>query len=187
MKRPTLSGGIFFAFLAAVFAAPLWWGLSFAFPFGMALRLVAATVYLAYLVYLVRVRRGRIGTVTQVTVNLVLTVALCFFPAGSTAVVFSLTLLLALNRALLFQRSLCSAALDGLVALAGLMFAGYLINSTGSLPTAIWGFLLVQAPFVLIPPKAGSSLESGRPDAGADPFVRSQRQAEAALERLIQT
>ena len=66
------------------------------------------------------------------------------------------------------------------------MFAGYLVNTTGSVPTAIWGFLLIQAPFVLIPPQAGSSLESGRSD-DADPFARSQRQAEAALERLIQS
>ena len=187
MKWPTVSGGIVFAFLSAVFAAPLWWGLSFAFPFGMALRLVAAAAYLAYLVYMVRARRGRIGTVTQVTANLVLIVVLCFFPAGASAVVFALTLLLTLNRALLFQKSLLSATLDGLVALAGLMFAGYLVNATGSIPMAIWGFLLVQALFVLIPPKAGSSLESGKSDANTDPFVRSQRQAEAALERLIQS
>ena len=142
---------------------------------------------LAYLVYLVRARRSRIGTVTQVAVNLILSVVLCFFPSSTNAVVFSLTLLLTLNRALLFQRSLFSAALDGLVALAGLMFAAYLVNATGSIPTAIWGFLLIQALFVLIPPKAGSSLESGRSAADADPFVRSQRQAEAALERLIQS
>ena len=160
--------------------------MSFAFPFGTALRLVAAAAYLAYLVYLVRVRRSRIGSVTQVAVNLILSVVLCFFPASTSAVVFSLTLLLALNRALLFQKSLFSAALDGLVALAGLMFAGYLVNTAGSIPMAIWGFFLVQAPFVLIPPKAGSSLESGKTDASSDPFVRSQRQAEAALERLIQ-
>ena len=187
MKRPTVSGGILFAFLSAVFAAPLWWGLTLVFPFGTALRLVAAASYLAYLVYLVRARRSRIGTVTQVAVNLILSVVLCFFPSSTNAVVFSLTLLLTLNRALLFQRSLFSAALDGLVALAGLMFAGYLANATGSIPTAIWGFLLIQALFVLIPPKAGSSLESGRSAADADPFVRSQRQAEAALERLIKS
>ncbi len=42
MKHPTLFGGIVFAFLSAVFAAPLWWGLSLVFPFGTALRLVAA-------------------------------------------------------------------------------------------------------------------------------------------------
>ena len=186
MKRPTLSGGIVFAFLSAVFAAPLWWGLSLAFPFGTSLRLVAAAASFAYLLYLVRARRSQIGTVTQVAVNLILGVALCIFPASTSAVVFSLTLLLALNRALLFQRSLFSAALDGLVALAGLMFAGYLVNTTGSVPAAIWGFLLIQAPFVLIPPKAGSSLESGSGD-DADPFAHSQRQAEAALERLIQS
>ena len=66
MKRPTLFGGIVFAFLSAVFAAPLWWGLSLVFPFGTALRLVAAAASFAYLVYLVRARRSRIGTVTQV-------------------------------------------------------------------------------------------------------------------------
>ena len=85
-----------------------------------------------------------------------------------------------------FFSAVFSAALDGLVALGGLMFAGYLVNTTGSIPTAIWDFLLIQALFVLIPPQAGSSLESGRSD-DADPFVRSQRQAEADLERLIQS
>ena len=93
---------------------------------------------------------------TQVAVNLILSVVLCFFPASTNAIIFSLTLLLTLNRALLFQKSLFSASLDGLVALAGLMFAAYLVNATGSIPTAIWGFFLIQALFVLIPPKAGS-------------------------------
>ncbi len=186
MKRPTVSGGILFAFLSALFAAPLWWGLSFTFSYPTSLRLVATAVYLAYLIYLVRVRRSRIGTVTQVAANLILSGALCFIPASAASVVFSLTLLLALNRALLFQRSLLSAGIDGAVALTGLLFSGYLLNGTGSIPAAVWGFLLVQATFVLIPARIGASLESTGPDPDGDPFVRSQRQAEAALERLIQ-
>ena len=45
MKRPTVSGGILFAFLSAVFAAPLWWGLTLAFPFGTALRLPTLPIW----------------------------------------------------------------------------------------------------------------------------------------------
>lgn len=187
MKRPSVSGGILFAVVAAVFAAPLWWGLAFALPYATALRLVAVAAALAYVVYLVRVRRSRIGMVTQLAVHLFLSLVLCVFPSTTTPVLFFLALLVTLNRSLLFHRSLVAAVLDGGLALAGLTFAGYLFESTRSVPASVWGFLLLQAPFVLIPPAAGAGLAGSGPESDADPFAQSQRQAEAALDRLIQS
>ena len=36
MKRPSVLAGISFAFVVAVFAIPLWWGLKMALPFFVA-------------------------------------------------------------------------------------------------------------------------------------------------------
>ena len=77
---------------------------------------------------------------------------------------------------------------DGVTSVAGLVFAGYLFNQTGSMPTALWSFFLVQSVFVVIPPRfpKKSGLPSEIETEGVDPFVHGQRQAEAALERIVQ-
>ena len=188
MKRPTILAGIAFAFVVAVFAVPAWWGLRVALPAALAFRVVTLSGYLAYCAYLLRTAQTRVGALSLAAANLVMGLGVAFLPISTPTVVGSLALLVSLNRSLLFQRSLVAMALDGVTSVAGLVFAGYLFNQTGSVPTALWSFFLVQSVFVVIP--ARFPAESGRPSQaeadGADAFVHGQRQAEAALERIVQ-
>ncbi len=48
MKRPSVLAGIRFAFVVAVFAIPVWWGLKMAVPFFVAFRVIKLFGYLAY-------------------------------------------------------------------------------------------------------------------------------------------
>ncbi len=188
MKRPTMLAGIAFAFVVAVFAAPAWWGLSLALPAAIAFRLVVLGGYLAYCVYLLKTAKTRVGALSLGASNLVVGLGLAFLPISTTAVVGALAILLSVNRSLLFQRSLIATAMDGVTSVAGLAFAGYLFNQTGSMPIALWSFFLAQSVFVVIPPRfpKESGLSSSTETEGVDPFVHGQRQAEAALERIVQ-
>lgn len=187
MKRPNILTGIAFAFVVAVFTVPAWWGLKTALPFFLAFRLITLGAYFAYCFYLLKTARSRIGTLTLATVNLVVGVALSALPVTNSLVVVALVAMVTLNRLLLFQRSLVAVALDGLLSIAGLMFAGYLFSRTGSVPAALWSFFLLQSVFVMIP-RSSSVTSPGGPDEteNVDLFVRGQRQAEAALERIVQ-
>lgn len=187
MNRPTLLGGVLFAFVASLLAAPLFWALSSVLGTWTSFRAVTAFAQLGYLLYLVRIRRSRIGTVTLAALNLGISALLCALPTPPVTMAVTLTLLLSLSRILLFQRTFSAAAMDGLVATGGLLFAGYTLRSTESLPMAVWAFLLVQTLFVLIPPGLGRGPGGMDGETETDPFSRSQRQAEAALERLIRS
>jgi hypothetical protein len=187
MKRPSLLAGIAFAFVVAVFASPLWWGLKTTLPFFWAFRVAALVPYLAYCSYLLLAARARIGIITLSAANLVLGVVLFSLPVSNSLAVSTLAALVTLNRSLLFHRSLVSFASDGLVSGLGLLFAGYLFSTTGSVPAALWSFFLVQSVFTMIPARFS---ESGVPTSSAekdevDPFQRSQRQAHEALQRLV--
>ncbi len=188
MKRPTILAGIAFAFVVAVFAAPAWWGLRVAVPAAIAFRVVTLGGYLAYCVYLLRTAKTRVGALSLAVANLVVGLGLAFLPITITAVVGALAILVSVNRSLLFQRSLVATAFDGVTSVTGLVFAGYLFNQTGSMPTALWSFFLVQSVFVVIPPRfpKESGLPSETETKRVDPFVHGQRQAEAAMERIVQ-
>lgn len=189
MKRPSILTGIAFAFVVAVFTVPGWWGLSTALPFFVAFRLIALLAYLAYCFYLLRSAKSRVGTLTLVAINLAIGVGLSCLPVRTYSIVGVLVAAVSLNRSLLFHRSLVSMALDGFVSAGGLMFAGYLFTSTGSVPAALWSFFLLQSVFVLIPTQVSgkAGLLSADEDRDAvDPFVHGQRQAEAALQRIVQ-
>lgn len=188
MKRPSLFAGIAFAFVIAIFAVPLWWGLRTTLPFFWAFRMGAVVPYLAYCTYLLLAARARVGVITLSAVNLVIGVVLFSIPISNPLAVSTLVAMVTLNRSLLFHRSLVSVASDGMVSGLGLMFAGYLFSATGSVPAALWSFFLVQSVFVMIPPRFS---EGGLPFSNAekdevDPFQRSQRQAHEALHRLVE-
>ena len=74
MKRPTIFAGIAFAFVVAVFAVPVWWGVKTALPFSLAFRLITLCGYLAYCFYLLRKAKTRVGALTLATANLVVRV-----------------------------------------------------------------------------------------------------------------
>ena len=189
MRRPSIFAGIAFAFVVAVFAMPVWWGLKMALPFFLAFRLITLSGYLAYCVYLLRTAKTRVGALTLATANLVIGLGLAFLPVTNALMVGALVVLISVNRSLLFQRSLVAIGFDGLASAAGLMFAGYLFTKTGSVPAALWGFFLLQSVFVLIPPRLSEKagfLSGDENEETVDVFVHPQRQAEAALERIVQ-
>ena len=188
MKRPSVLAGISFAFVVAVFAIPVWWGLKMAVPFFVAFRVITLVGYLAYCVYLLRTAKTRVGALTLATVNLVIALGFSFLPVTNSLMVGALVTLISVNRSLLFQRSLIAIGLDGLASAVGLMFAGYLFSKTGSVPAAFWSFFLVQSLFVLIPtqPSVQGGFFSADEQGEVDVFVHPQRQAEAALERIVQ-
>ena len=188
MKRPSVLAGISFAFVVAVFAIPVWWGLKMAVPFFVAFRVITLVGYLAYCVYLLRTAKTRVGALTLATVNLVIALGFSFLPVTNSLMVVALVTLISVNRSLLFQRSLIAIGLDGLASAVGLMFAGYLFSKTGSVPAAFWSFFLLQSLFVLIParPSGGGGFFSSDVKGEVDFFVHPQRQAEAALERIVQ-
>ena len=188
MKRPSIVAGISFAFVVAVFAIPLWWGLKMALPFFVAFRVITLMGYLAYCAYLLRMAKTQVGALTLATVNLVIALGFCFLPVTNSLMVGALVTLISVNRSLLFQRSLIAIGLDGLASAVGLMFAGYLYSTTGSVPAAFWSFFLLQSLFVLIParPSGEGGFFSGDEKEEVDVFVHPQRQAEAALERIVQ-
>ncbi|MEE8461577.1 MAG: hypothetical protein V3S50_05595, partial [Acidobacteriota bacterium] len=126
MKRPSVLAGISFAFVVAVFAIPVWWGLKMAVPFFVAFRVITLVGYLAYCVYLLRTAKTRVGALTLATVNLVIALGFSFLPVTNSLMVGALVTLISVNRSLLFQRSLIAIGLDGLASAVGLMFAGYL-------------------------------------------------------------
>ena len=188
MKRPSVLAGISFAFVVAVFAIPVWWGLKMAVPFFVAFRVITLVGYLAYCVYLLRTAKTRVGALTLATVNLVIVLGFSFLPVTNSLMVGALVTLITVNRSLLFQRSLIAIGLDGLASAVGLMFAGYLYSKTGSVPAAFWSFFLLQSLFVLIParPWGEGGFFSADVKGEVDFFVHPQRQAEAALERIVQ-
>jgi hypothetical protein len=188
MKRPSVLTGIAFAFVITVFAVPVWWGLRTALPFVLAFRVITLIGYLVYCFYLLRTAKTRVGALTLATVNLVVAMGLSFLPVTNSLMVGALVTLISVNRSLLFQRSLIAIGLDGLASAVGLMFAGYLFSETGSVPTAFWSFFLVQSLFVLIPtrPSVEGGFFSADEKGEVDVFVHPQRQAEAALERIVQ-
>lgn len=188
MKRPTILAGIAFAFVVAVFALPAWWDLRVALPAAMAFRIVVLSGYLAYCAYLLRTAQTRVGALSLAAANLVIGLGIAFLPITTPTVAGALAIMVSLNRSLLFQRSLVAMALDGVTSVAGLVFAGYLLNQTGSVAAALWSYFLVQSVFVVIPPRFPKDSGPLPQDtaAGADSFVHGQRQAEAALERIVQ-
>ncbi len=188
MKRPSVMTGIAFAFGVAVFAVPVWWGLKTTLPFVLAFRVITLIGYLAYCFYLLRTAKTRVGALTLATVNLVIAMGLSFLPVTNSLMVGALVTLISVNRSLLFQRSVIAIGLDGLASAVGLMFAGYLFSKTGSVPAAFWSFFLLQSLFVLIParPSGEGGFFSADEKGEVDVFVHPQRQAEAALERIVQ-
>ena len=188
MRKPSLLAGIAFAFAIAVFALPMWSALNAALPYPWAFRTTVIIPYLAYTVYLLATTRRRIGNLTLSVTNLAIAIGLLSLPTSNSVVSCVLVALVTLNRSLLFHRSMVSIALDVFVSAAGLSFAGYLFTSTWSMAAALWGYFLLQSVFVMIP--ARFSETSGFISAGVedpvDPFQHSRRQAQAALQRLVQ-
>jgi hypothetical protein len=183
MRRPSLLSGIAFAFAATVLVLPIWWSLETALSFFWAFRFAIIIPYCCYGIYLLVSSKTRIGNLTLTLINLIVASALLTIPTSNSLVITALAASITLNRSLLFHRSILSVTLDGFVSAIGLAFAGYLFDSTGSIPAALWSYLLTQSVFVLIPQRFHEIAPTGNP---IDPFQRSRRQAQEALQRIVQ-
>ena len=189
MKRPSILSGLAFALIATVFAVPVWWGLQTALPFSLAFRLTLLSASLAYCFYLLRTVQNRVGTLSLATANLVIGMVLCCLPVTTPSVAGALAVVITLNRSLLFHRSLIAIAFDGLVSLLGLILGSYLFAKMGSIPAVVWSFFLVQSLFVMIPRRLSEKAHpfpAREDEEQLDPFLRGQRQAEAALKQMMQ-
>lgn len=188
MKRPSILAGILWAFVVAALAVPVWWGLRYLAPFPVAFKSALIIVYLCYLAYLLWTKGGRVGSLTLAAGNAALAVAVCLVPLTIPATAGLLAVLLSLNRSLLWQRSLASMVLDGALTTVALVFAGHLYSRSGSLPVSMWGFLLLQSLWVLVPARISLITGTSESQGGfeTDRFRQGHRQAESALERMAE-
>lgn len=153
---------------------------------GTTLRLAIPLMGFAWLACLLRGQPGAPGRIT----------AFAFWCAVSTAAwliapPFSVYLLvhvaaLWLVRSLYFYTGALPALMDMTLSALSLLAASWAMTRSGSVFLAAWSFFLVQALFVLIPPR----MKAWRTGAGAkddekQAFERARERAEAALRQLL--
>lgn len=182
MKRPAIITGVGFAFTVALLVAAAWWMLTPWFSYHVAFRVTLGLAVLAHLAYHLHLHKSKVGRLTLASVNLAAVLCLIWAPITLPATVLLPTALTSLNRSLLHHRTITALALDGALSVMSLLFAAHLLRSSGSVPVALWGFFLVQSIWVMIPERGAAP--AGIEPEGVDPFIRSRRQAEAALEQL---
>lgn len=186
MKKRSIMDGVLFAFSAAAISAPAWWGLRGVFSADFALRAVLLGAHLGYLIWLCRGASRRVGNLTLAAANLLFAAVIALQPLTPEALAATLVGVVALNRTLLFHSRIAAVLLDGLLAVAGLMFASFLTARGAGIAVALWGFFLPQSLVVMIPRVAGAGWDRA-PDESPEFFSRAHRQAHSALRRLART
>ena len=187
MNAPGIISGIVLAFLLSLAAGLA--GLLFgAFVAQTTLfSLILAAVTLAYLLYLLKHGNARVGRVLVVTAWASISLLGWLFELALVEQVLLQASLIWLVRSLYFHGSVFAALLDlGLISM-GLAASAWAILNTGSVATAIWSFLLVQAVFGWIPAftsKPGSAVFDDRPDQSS--FQTAHRIAVDAVRKLSQ-
>jgi hypothetical protein len=185
MKRPSFLEGAAVALIASVAAGVLFIVLGSVLAAGPVLRFLITVLSLAYVIYLLSRGGHRVGRVT--TLLLWVPTAAGLWLAGPPLWLFIGAHLgfVWLVRSLYFHSSALSALGDlGLTGL-GLAAAVWAALQTHSFFASVWCFFLVQALFVLIPPRVSKKTERSAGDtAGEDRFQRAHAAAEAALRKL---
>ncbi len=186
MSRPSLFSGIAVAFIVAAIAAPLLWGLQAWLTQDAALRSTIAAAFLVYLLLLIRILRTPAGSMSLFAISLAALGAAAVVPLNLGSMSIASALALSLSRSLLAHRRLPAAALDLSLQAPALLFGAYLHSRSGGLVLALWGFLLAQSLWVLIPVGRAREGEADGPAPKPDPFATARRRAETALERIAQ-
>ena len=182
MKRPGFLQGVAVAAVLSIAGA----GFVAAFvPFlGAATlaRFVVSGLTFAYVLYLLGRSGEKRGRATAL-LTLGVVVAASWFALESFAIYLLVHVTaIWLVRALYFHASALTALADlGLSGIGTAVALGTLMR-TGSVFLAIWAFFLTQALFVAIPATLQRKPQAPRQTDG---FDRSRRQAEAALQQLI--
>ena len=186
MKRPGFLHGVVVAAVFGFFASAVVATLTPFVGFGSVIRLVIPALGLAYLLYLMSRSKERLGRVTTLSVWSALAIVTWW-----VAPPFPLYLLIHiaaiwLIRSLYFYSGVLPALMDlGLNALS-ISAAVWAITRSGSVFLATWGFFLVQALFVAIPPTIRRKTKPVRNTAVEnETFEQARRQADAALRQLF--
>ena len=156
-----------------------------AFAGGPVLRLLITVLSIAYVVYLLNRGHRHVGRVT--TLLLWVPTATGLWLAAPPLWLFASAHLgfIWLVRSLYYHSSAVSALVDLGVTLLGLAAAVWAALQTHSFIASAWCFFLVQAVFVLIPPRfAGPTKRKASDVISEDRFQRSYAMAEAALRKL---
>ena len=187
MNAPGLISGIILALLISLGAGLSGLLLGAFIAQSTLFSLILAAVSLVYLLYLLKHGNARVGRVLIVTAWALISLAGWLFELPLVEQVLLQSALIWLVRSLYFHASVFAALLDlGLVSM-GLAASAWAILNTGSLATAIWSFLLVQALFGWIPAftnKPGAAVFDDRP--GQSSFQTAHRVAVDAVRKLSQ-
>lgn len=161
---------------AALFAALQPW-----LGAGTAARAIVALAGLAYVLYLIARSGERVGRISTVAGAIVVSGLAAALDLPFAGYVLAHVGLVWLVRSLYYYAGLLPALADLGVSLLGAAFAASAAARSGSPWLALWCFFLVQAFHTLIPPSLTQAAAAEGPD---DAFVRAQRIAEAAVQRL---
>lgn len=184
MKRPSFFHGVIAAAVLAFVASAVVATLTPFIGIGSVIRLVIPALALAYLFYLLRSSTERTGRITTLSLWSALAVVAWWIAPPLPFYVLIHVGAIWLVRSLYFYAGVFPALLDlGLSALSVTAFV-WAASRTGSVFLAAWCFFLVQALFVMIPPRIAGKAR-GRPVAENDPFDQARRQADDALRALI--
>jgi len=189
MKRPTFLEGVLVALAASLGAGVLGTALGTLFAGAGVLHLVTAVVGLSYVLYLLSRSPERVGRITTLVAWILAAGAAWGLGLPIGLYLLAHLGLIWLVRSLHFHSSLLAAVADLGLSGLGLAAALWAVLHTGSLLLGVWCFFLVQALFVVIPPRL--SRRPFRPSPGAEGdegderFRQAERAADAALRKRV--
>ena len=187
MQRPTLFAGILVALVAGSLVSPVAFVLRLVLGASMAWKAVIVVMAYAYIVYLLA-QSGRTAGRTALAVLSLLTLlaSLVWGVQWSSVALIAMAVMWGI-RAYAYSRSLVAALLHGGICLLGLGAALWAYAQSGSIALASWSFFLMQAAFVLVPPRLARRTSAAGWVAGGqavDAFVQARQAAQKALDRL---
>ena len=147
MKSPSLSGGLAFAFCAAIATAILTLSLPIILPV-LAPKFTLALITIGYLFYLIKQSGEKTGRI--VTGGIAIGVSILTLTISMSLIEFILIQLglIWIVRSLYLRARPIPALIDGLLIVAGILLASWGILQTQSLAIAVWCFYLTQALFI---------------------------------------
>jgi len=187
MQRPTLLEGILVALTASLVAGPLVFGLRLVLGVSMAWKAGIVILAYAYIVYLLAQSSRTAGRTTFAVLSLLVLLASLMFEVRWPAMALIAVALIWGLRAYAYSQSFVVTLLHGGLCLLGLSAALWAYAHSSSIALASWSFFLMQAAFVLVPPRLARRTLAAGGIAGAqevDGFVLAHQAAQKALGRL---
>jgi len=183
MNKPGLFWCLAFACVAAVGVRMALDGLWPWLGEGATLRLLTAGLALSYVGFLLAMASVKSGRIVMAAFAALASATMALGPFSFSTMILVLGLVIWLVRVTCFHRGPVAAALDGGLALAGLVAATAAFASTRSVAVAVWVALLTQCLFIYIPGR-GAAAKSSAASRSTARFDRAYRAADAALRDL---